>query len=299
MLKAPAPLQKGDTVAIVSTARKISRPDIQFAIDTLESWGLKVVLGKTIGAEYHQFAGDDNFRAADFQQMLNNRDIKAIICARGGYGTIRTMENLDFTRFTHNSKWIVGYSDVTALHAHINSYLYIQTIHGTMPVNFENNSAEALSTLYDALFGKSYSIECPSHPLNKTGMAEGEIVGGNLSIIYSILGTKSGIHTDHKILFLEDLDEYLYHIDRMMMALKRANKLNKLKALIVGGMTDMKDNTVPFGKDAETIIRDIVSEYDYPVCFGFPAGHINDNRSLIMGRKAGLSISETLTSLHF
>jgi muramoyltetrapeptide carboxypeptidase len=299
MMKSPAPLQMGDTVAIVSTARKISPNEIQFAIHTLESWGLKVVLGNTIGTEYNQFAGDDDIRAADFQQMMNDSNVKAIICARGGYGTVRILDQLNFTQFTHHTKWIVGYSDVTALHAHINTYLYIQTLHATMPINFENNTKESLESLKNVLFGQPHSIKCNTHPLNIVGTAKGEIVGGNLSILYSILGTKSGINTDNKILFLEDLDEYLYHIDRMMIALKRAGKLNKIKALIVGGMTEMKDNTVPFGKTAEEIIVDTVKEYNIPVCFGFPAGHINDNRAIPFGKKALLQITPNETSLIF
>jgi muramoyltetrapeptide carboxypeptidase len=299
MMKSPAPLQIGDTVAIVSTARKISPNEIQFAINTLESWGLKIILGKTLEAEHHQFAGDDDVRAKDFQQMMDDNQVKAIICARGGYGTVRILDQLDFTQFTHHTKWIVGYSDVTALHAHINTYLYIQTLHATMPINFENNTKESLESLKNVLFGQPHSIKCNTHPLNIAGTAKGEIVGGNLSILYSILGTKSGISTDNKILFIEDLDEYLYHIDRMMIALKRAGKLNKIKALIVGGMTDMKDNAVPFGKTAEEIILDTVKEYNIPVCFGFPAGHINDNRAIPFGKKALLQITPSETTLIF
>jgi muramoyltetrapeptide carboxypeptidase len=299
MLKSPPSLKKGDTIAIVSTARKIAFEDIQYAVSVFESWGLNVLIGKTIGAEYHQFAGDDAFRAADFQAMLNNSEVKVIICARGGYGTVRILDFIDFTAFTHRSKWIVGYSDVTALHTHINTYLYIQTLHATMPVNFPKNSTESIETLRKALFGESYSITFESHALNKPGNVEGEIVGGNLSILYSILGTKSGFNADDKILFLEDLDEYLYHIDRMMVALKRAGKLNKLKALIVGGMTDMKDNAVPFGKTAEEIIYGHVKEYDYPVCFGLPAGHIDDNRALLFGRKCHVEIGDKFNQISY
>jgi muramoyltetrapeptide carboxypeptidase len=300
MLKPAPPLKKGDTIAIVSTAKKISQSEIQFAIDTFESWGLKVVLGKTIGAEHHQFAGNDDFRAHDFQTMLNDSNIKAIICARGGYGTVRMLDkNIDFTKFTQNSKWIVGYSDVTALHAHINTYLYIQTLHATMPINFQKNTSESIETLYKALFGESYIINFDAHSLNKFGATEGEIVGGNLSILYSILGTKSGIHTDDKILFLEDLDEYLYHIDRMMMALKRAGKLNKLKALVVGSFTGMKDNEISFGKTAEEIILEHVKYFNYPVCFGLPAGHQNNNLALPFGKKCKLKISANGSLIQF
>lgn len=300
MLKPPPYLKKGDTIAILSTAKKISQTEIQPAIDIFESWGLNLVLGQTIGAEHHQFAGDDNFRAQEFQNMLNNSSIKAIICARGGYGTVRMLDkNIDFTKFTQKSKWIVGYSDVTALHAHINTYLYIQTLHATMPINFAKNTADSLETLRQALFGESYSIKFEVNNLNRLGNVEGEIVGGNLSILYSILGTKSGFNADGKILFIEDLDEYLYHIDRMMMALKRAGKLNKLKAIIVGRFTGMKDNEIPFGKTVEEIILDAVREFDYPVCFGFPSGHTNKNMALYFGKKCSLQIDNKDSFLKF
>lgn len=299
MLKAPPSLKIGDTVAIVSTARKISKVEIEFAIKTFENWGLKVVLGKTIGAEYHQFAGEDEYRASDFQEMMDNPKIKAIICARGGYGTVRILDYLDFTHFTNNPKWIVGYSDVTALHTLINCYLNIQTIHGTMPINFSNNTTESLNSLKKALFGEKYFIEADPHSFNKIGTIEGEIIGGNLSILYSILGTKSGFNTDDKILFIEDLDEYLYHIDRMIVALKRAGKFKKLKGLIVGGMTDMNDNTIPFGKTSEAIIDEHFKDFDFPICYKFPAGHIKDNRSLVFGKKSKLTISKKDVNLIF
>lgn len=297
MLKSPPQLKTGDTIGIVSTARKILKEEIEFAIQTFESWGLKVVLGKTIGAEYHQFAGEDKFRAQDFQEMLDNPEIKAIICARGGYGTVRVLDHLDFSKFPENRKWIVGYSDVTALHAFINCFLETQTIHGTMPINFANNTIEALLTLKKALFGENFSIVCEPHLFNKNGTIKGEIVGGNLSILYSILGTKSDFKSDNKILFMEDLDEYLYHIDRMVVALKNAGKFNNLKGLIVGGMTSMNDNAIPFGKNAEEIINNHLQDFDFPICYNFCAGHIRNNNSIVFGKEIKLSITEEGTTL--
>jgi muramoyltetrapeptide carboxypeptidase len=290
-LKHPNYLQKGDTVAIVSTARKISSDQIIAAIKLLEKWGLNVVIGNTIGLEDYQFAGNDEARINDFQQLLNNPKVKAIWCARGGYGTVRLIDQLDFTEFKKRPKWIIGYSDITVLHSHIHN-LGIATLHATMPINIEKNSKESLETLKKSLFGKNLTYEIPADEKSKSGNATGELVGGNLSVLYSLLGSKSSIKTDGKMLFIEDLDEYLYHIDRMLMNLKRNGYFSNLKGLIVGGMTDMHDNEIPFGKTAEEIILDIVLEYDFPVVFNFPAGHLDDNCALILGRKVTLEVGE-------
>ena len=306
-MRKPQNLQKGDSVAIVSTARAISKSEIDFAIQTFESWGLKVVLGKTIGAKESQFAGNDSLRTKDFQEMLDNQDVKAIICARGGYGTIRVLEKLDFTQFMLHPKWIVGYSDVTILHAHINTYLAVQTIHATMPINFESNMGDSIESLKNALFGKVLNYEFASNFSNKQGTVQGEIVGGNLSILYSILGTKSGFNPDYKILFIEDLDEMLYHIDRMVIALKNASKFNKIKALLVGGLSDMRDNTKefgfsadnPFGKNAKEIILEHCQELGFPICFDFPAGHLKENNAIFFGKEAVLKIEEKSCRLSF
>ncbi|MDP2069488.1 MAG: LD-carboxypeptidase [Lutibacter sp.] len=287
----PNYLKKGDTVAIVSTARKISSDQIIAAIKLLEKWGLNVVIGNTIGLEENQFAGNDEARINDFQQLLNNPKVKAIWCARGGYGTIRLIDQLNFAEFKKRPKWIIGYSDITVLHSHIHN-LGIETLHATMPINIEKNSKESLETLKKSLFGKNLAYEIPADKKNKSGNATGELVGGNLSVLYSLLGSKSSIKTDGKILFIEDLDEYLYHIDRMLMNLKRNGYFSNLKGLIVGGMTDMHDNEIPFGKTAEEIILDCVAEYDFPVVFNFPAGHLDDNRALILGRKITLEVGE-------
>jgi muramoyltetrapeptide carboxypeptidase len=294
-MQQPAFLKKGDTVGIIAPARKISPEDLQPSIDILSSWGLHVVLGKNLFHEDHQFAGTDAERSEDLQTMLDDVLIKAIICARGGYGTLRIIDKIDFSRFRTHPKWIVGYSDITVMHSHIHT-LGIETLHATMPINFSKN-AEATEALRKALFGENLIYEAEPHPLNRTFSAatiEGELIGGNLSLLYALTGSISETDTKGKILFIEDLDEYLYHIDRMMLNLKRAGKLSHLKALIVGGMTDMKDNTIPFGKTAEEIILDAVKEYDYPVCFGFPAGHIDRNLALYLGRRAKLTFGNKI-----
>ena len=297
MIQPPA-LQRGDTVAIIATARKITRKDIQPAIDLLEQWGLNAVVGRTIGLDNHQFAGTDNDRARDLQQALDDYAIKAIWCARGGYGTVRIIDTIDFSTFKKNPKWLLGFSDVTALHSHIHN-LGIQTLHSIMPITVDGNTPEALESLHKALFCEPINYRTPSSEFNRVGKASGELVGGNLSMLYSILGSKSAIKTDDKILFLEDLDEYLYHVDRMMMNLKRNGYFDNLKGLIVGGMTKMNDNTIPFGKNALEIIVDNTKEYDFPICFNFPAGHLKDNRTLYLGKKVELTVTENGVELHF
>jgi len=294
----PNYLQPKDTVAIVSTARKITLKEIQPAISLLESWGLKVIIGDTIGLEDNQFAGTDAQRAADFQQMLDNPKIKAIWCARGGYGTVRIIESLDFTQFKKQPKWVIGYSDITVLHNQIHSF-GIETLHALMPIDISKSTEKAIKSLKKCLFSNAISYEIPTSEINRKGNTRGEFIGGNLSILYSLLGSDSSLKTDGKILFIEDLDEYLYHIDRMMMNLKRNGYFDNLKGLVVGGMTDMHDNTVPFGKNAYQIILDIVAEYNFPVAFNFPAGHIKDNRGLILGRHVNFDVNGKVVKLSF
>src|SRR5690606_37978402 len=270
-MEKPQALKIGDKISIISTARKISLEEVQPAINLLTEWGLEVVLGENLFAEEHQFAGTKVQRLADLQQALNNKEIKAIFCARGGYGTVQLIDEIDFSDFKKQPKWIVGYSDVTVLHNHINQHFGIATLHATMPINFKTNNTAELQSLKDALFGNTLNYQCAPHAYNRLGEAKGELVGGNLSILYSLTGTTSQINTEGKILFLEDLDEYLYHIDRMMQNLKRAGMLHGLKGLLIGGMTDMNDNTIPYGHSAIDIIKNIVADYDFPVAFGFPA----------------------------
>ena len=296
----PEYLSLGSQVGIVSTARKISKEELQPLISLLTDWGLKVVLGKTIDADYNQFAGDDALRSIDFQEMLDNPDIKCIWCACGGYGTVKIIDNLDFTTFRKKPKWIVGYSDVTVLHSHIHNF-GIETLHANMAIEILIKSESTRTTIKKALFGEAYEVQFDSHGnnLNRIGTVRGPLVGGNLSILYSLCGSPSAINTDGKVLLIEDLDEYLYHIDRMLQNLKRNGMFENLAALIVGGLNKMNDNTVPYGMTAEEIVYDVINEYEFPVCFNFPAGHINDNRALIMGREVGLNITSEKVTLKF
>ena len=291
-MEKPVRLKKGDKVVIISTARKISEKEIEPAVKVLESWGLVVVCGANLFNEAAQFSGSTIQRRLDLQNALDDKSVKAIICARGGYGTVKIIDELDFSKFIIQPKWIVGYSDVTVLHNHINQNFNIQTLHATMPINFTTNTNESLESLKMAFFGEKVTYNFEQHKLNRKGEGKGEIVGGNLSIVYSLTGTESQIDTTGKILFLEDLDEYLYHVDRMLMNLDRAGILAGLSGLVVGGMSDMNDNAIPFGKTAKEIILEAVADYDYPVCFDFPAGHIADNRTIMMGSEAVLSVGD-------
>jgi muramoyltetrapeptide carboxypeptidase len=294
----PPYLNPGDKIALVATARKISREEIQPAIEIIKGWGLEPVLGNNLFKCDHQFSGTDAERTEDFQRAINNPSIKAVIIARGGYGTIRVIDAVDFSQFISHPKWVIGFSDITVFHQHIYQNFGIASLHATMPFNFEK-SAEATETLRKALFGEQISYSCAGQVINRLGECEAEIVGGNLSLMYALTGSKSDIDTRGKILFIEDLDEYLYHVDRMMMNLKRSGKLSHLKGLIVGGMTQMKDNTIPFGKTAEEIILGAVSEYGYPVCFNFPAGHIDRNFAIYIGKKALLEVHSGNVNLKF
>ena len=297
MLLRPPLLKKGDTVCILSTARKITIEEITPAIGIFESWGLKVVVGDTIGKQDHQYAGTDAERLQDFQQALDNPHIKAIICARGGYGTVRMMDEINYDEFMKHPKWVVGFSDVTYLHTHISNIIGVQCIHSIMPVQIPKSTPMAIETLRNELFEgrNNYTIE--AHGLNRLGEAKGALIGGNLSILYSITGTRSGINSFGKILFIEDIDEYCYHIDRMMINLKRSGKLENLAGVVVGAFSEIKDNAIPFGKSAYEIIAEHVSQYQYPVCFNFPAGHIADNRALAIGKTYTLNVSADRASL--
>lgn len=291
MYTQPESLKKGDIISIISTARKIDVSQMDEVQRTLSDWGFRVQWGNAIRKEFHQFCGTDDERAADLQYAIENTEVKAILCFRGGYGTIRILDKVDFTSLERNPKWVVGYSDVTALHGAINR-LGVMSLHGTMPVNFASNSKEALQSLKNALEGTQNEYAVSSHPLNRIGQAKAQVIGGNLSMIYSIAATPYDFDFKEKILFLEDLDEYLYHVDRMMQNLKHRGVLAQLKGLIVGGMTDMKDNTVPFGFSAEEIIAQAVADYDYPVCFNFPLGHFDDNRTVVIGKEGRLDVTD-------
>ena len=286
----PNYLKDGDCIGLISTARKISQKELEFGLRILQEWGLKVILGENIFSEYRQFAGTDIQRTVDLEHMLSDDKIKAILCVRGGYGTARIIDNIKDKIFSNYPKWIIGYSDVTVLHSHLHN-LGIASIHGPMPINFTKTSKNSLNILRSVLFGEDNYIYTNQNRLNREGEAKGEIIGGNLSILYSLLGSPTDINTDNKILFIEDLDEYLYHIDRMIINIKRNKKFQKLKGLIVGSMTEMNDNKIKFGKTANEIIYEHIKEYDFPVCFDFPSGHIKNNMSIIFGKQSLLKIT--------
>ena len=291
MIKQPAYLKKGDKVAIVCPAKKLKKP-IDYAISLLKDWGLDVVLGKSVDAEYHQFAGTDALRAADMQSFLDDKDIKAIIAGRGGYGTIRIIDDLDFTLFNESPKWIVGFSDITVLLSHLMTVCKTQSIHGQMPGTFEDATTESLETLRKALFGEEIGYTYNSDFPNRPGKADGILIGGNLSLLIALEGSVSEMDYENKILFLEDVGEYEYGIDRMLRILKRSGKLAKLKGLIIGAFNEIKSEFIPFGQSAEEVIWDIVKEYNYPVAFNFPTGHIDDNRALVIGKEVTLKIAD-------
>lgn len=295
----PPYLKEGDTVAIVATARKVSKFEMKPTIDLLEKWGLKVMPGKNLYKDQNQFAGSDEDRSGDLQRALNNKNVRAILFARGGYGTVRVIDSIDWKKFVKDPKWLIGYSDLTVVHSHIHQHCAVQSLHGPMSLNLPKLSETCLNVFKQTLFGQplrySSSKQQPHlEKLNRKGKAKGRLVGGNLSVLYSLMASPSDLETTGKILFLEDLDEYLYHIDRMMMNLKRAGKLANLAGLIVGGMTEMKDNQIPFGKSAEEIIHDVVKEYNFPVVYGFPAGHIPNNYPLIIGSEVTLNVTDKM-----
>ena len=299
-MRRPPFLKPGDKIGIVAPARKVSHEELHAGLEILRGWGFNPVEGKHLYGEKNQFSGTDDERAADFQEMMDDPDIKAIIAARGGYGCMRIIDALNFEKLVANPKWIIGFSDMTVFHSHLQQRHQLQTIHSIMLFNMmpERFDMQSVESLGKALTGIRLAYEYPSGEFSsfqRSGNGRGMLVGGNLSILIALSNSASDIDTDGKILFIEDLDEYLYHIDRMMLQLKRSGKLSRLAALIVGGMTDMKDNETKFGKSAVEIIVDAVKEYDYPVCFGFPAGHQRDNRALIFGAVANLTVGTTVS----
>jgi len=289
----PPYLKPGDTIGIVSTASRIEKQVVEPAIELLSNLGFKVEVGRHTFSSFHQYSSSDSERAADLQAMLDNDNIKAIVCSRGGYGTLRTLQNINWDAFLQNPKWIVGFSDVTVLHSALNTF-GIASVHGVMPRYFLEDETPSFSfdTLLLALTNKPLTYELPPNPNNRLGKASGQLVGGNLSILYSLRGTPYDIDTRGKILFIEDLSEYLYHLDRMMMNLKTGGKLEPLAGMIVGNFTGMKDHDIPYGKTVEEIIFDSVKEYDFPVVFQFPAGHSKENFALKLGMDISLEITE-------
>jgi muramoyltetrapeptide carboxypeptidase len=292
------PLQKGDLIFITAPAKSIDSSYVHYAENYLLNQGYRVEISAHCLGEYHYFSGSEAQRALDFNSAIHNPEVKAILCARGGYGCIQVLDQIDWHAFSENPKWIIGFSDVTVFH-HRLQHLGFPSIHGNMPLNFEENSKEALDTLIAALEGASYSIGAPAHSKNVSGDTEGIVVGGNLSIIYSLLGTKDKTRFDGGILFIEDLAEQRYHLDRMLHSLIRSGAAQGLKGLIVGSFTGMQDTAVPYGKDIEEIIIEHFGGLNIPIAFGFPAGHIPDNRAMVFGDKARFTVGESGALLSF
>tara|TARA_B100000073_G_scaffold24524_1_gene19154 strand:- start:870 stop:1868 length:999 start_codon:yes stop_codon:yes gene_type:complete len=299
----PEYLKKGDTVAIVAPSGVLKNYNgyILKAKELLKSWELEVVIGENVFNDNGHFAGTDNQRSADFQLALDDKAIKAIWCARGGYGAMRVIDNLNFEKYKENPKWIIGYSDITAIHNDLHNNKS-ESIHGIMcksleKIDVDNN--ESISLLKKTLFGEKLSYTIEGNNYNIEGNSNGQLIGGNLTLLHCLLGSKSSIDTDGKILFIEDLGEYLYHVDRMLISLKRAGYFDNCKGLIVGDFTDMRKNTTPFGKNLKELILDIVKEYDFPVSFGFPAGHGTKNYPMILGREINLEVSKQQSTINF
>ena len=299
----PEYLKKGDTVAIVAPSGVLKNYNayILKAKELLKSWELEVVIGENVFNDNGHFAGTDNQRSADFQLALDDKSIKAIWCARGGYGAMRVIDNLNFEKYKENPKWIIGYSDITAIHNDLHNNKS-ESIHGIMcksleKIDIDNN--ESISLLKKTLFGEKLSYTIEGNNYNIEGNSNGQLIGGNLTLLHCLLGSESSIDTNGKILFIEDLGEYLYHIDRMLISLKRAGYFDNCKGLIVGDFTDLRKNTTPFGRDLKELILDIVREYDFPVSFGFPAGHGEKNYPMILGREINLEVSKQQSTINF
>lgn len=289
----PPYLKKGDTVGIVCPAGYMPFEKAETCIGVLQTWGFKVKVGSTLGRQFNYFSANDEERLKDLQQMLDDDNVHAILCGRGGYGMGRIIDQLDFKKFRKNPKWIIGFSDITVLHAHLYRNFNIASIHAPMAAAFNDGEYknEFIQSLRTVINGGRSVYECAHHKYNITGKASGELTGGNLSLIAHLIGTKSDVNTSGKILFLEDIGEYLYNIDRMMYQLKRSGKLDKLSGLIIGGFSEMKDTTVPYGQDVYDILHDIIKQYEFPVCFKFPVSHEKENYALKIGVKYSLDVS--------
>jgi muramoyltetrapeptide carboxypeptidase len=293
-------LSPGDEIRIVSPASAVEGDYIDKTIQALQRLDYKISLGKHVRSVHHQFAGEDQERLEDMQAAFNDNNVKAIFCARGGYGSIRIADKIDLSAFRKNPKWIVGFSDITVFHSLLNCYLGVPSMHSQMPVNFSNPAFNMnLYQLNDLLQGTLNSVSFRSHSLNRIGTSKGTLVGGNLSILYSLQSTPYEIIAADKLLFIEDVGEQLYHLDRMLNNFRLSGKLEQLKGLVVGGLTEMKDKKRSFGKSAEHIVHSAVESYNYPVAFHFPAGHIQNNVPFILGSEIELAVENDSTTIRY
>ena len=299
MITIPPYLSPGETIGLVCPSGYMPYEKASVAIETLTGWGFNVVPGKTLGTQFHCFSGTDRERLNDLQLMMDDGNIKAIFCARGGYGMGRIIDRLSFKKFRKDPKWIIGYSDITVLQLHLFSNYKIASLHAPMAAAFNDGefNNQYIQSLHDAMVGRRANYACPGNVFNQKGKASGILIGGNLSLLTHLAGTSSDIKTKNKILFIEDVGEYIYNLDRMMYQLKRSGKLDDLSGLIVGKFTEMKDTVIPFGQRPDEVIRDIVKEYDYPVCFNFPVSHEKENYALKIGVEYRLIVSGTSTEL--
>jgi len=295
-MKGPAHLLPGDFIYLAAPAKAIELEHVNYAKAFFEQHGFQVRVGTHCTGQFHYFSGTDEERTADFQEALDDPKVKAIVCCRGGYGAVRIVDRIQWAGFLRDPKWIVGFSDVTVFHQRIQRY-GLPSIHATMPLNFKTNTNEALDTLIAALRGESYQLHAEASKYNRLGEAQGELIGGNLSIVYSLLGTDDQPDYKGKILFLEDLAEHLYHIDRMFFALNKAGILKKIAGVVIGGMTDLEDTAIPFGLGVEELIKEHFNYLNIPLGFNFPAGHINDNQALIFGKTAKLAVTSSGSTL--
>ncbi len=295
----PSYLQPGDTIGMVCPSGFMPKEKMQTCIDTLINWGYRILPGKTLGSQYNYFSGTDKERTDDLQSMMDNKKMKAIFCARGGYGLGRIIDDLDFKNFKKHPKWIIGFSDITVLESHLFAQYKIASLHAPMAAAFNDGGFENkyIQSLKEALIGRKANYNVDGHMLNRSGKCKGKLVGGNLSLLANLIGTPSGINMKNKILFIEDVGEYIYNVDRMLYQLKRSGQLAHLRGLIIGRFSDMKDTTVPFGEDTFSAINDIIKEYDYPVCYDFPVSHDEENYALKIGVDYKLHVSKTMVEL--
>lgn len=297
-MKIPPYLQPGDTIGIVCPAGFMPAERAKVCIQTLKQWGYKVVKGKTLGGKSkNYFSGTDEERLNDLQTFIDDPSINAILCGRGGYGTTRILDGINWKAFKKNPKWIIGFSDITVLHGYMHEQLGICSIHGPMAGAFNDGENRFTFSLKDTLEGKPVHYNASTHPFNQNGKAKAAVIGGNLCLMAHCIGSNAEYDTDGKILFIEDIGEQLYNIDRMMLQMKRAGKLKKLKGLMVGGFSDNKDTERAFGKTAYAIIAEAVQEYTYPKCFGFPISHEKENVAIAIGQTYALEINDDAVSL--